>query len=217
MKRIMPGVVLSGFLALALALPGCGDPSKHGPSSPGKEETKKEETKVEGDLAYTTLSHKARESLQIETQPIRTGPVQEYLPLTGWIMARQGNDVTLTAPVAGFVKMAAAMKRFPAVGETIAADQELLSIDPVLSPVEQVQMAALKRGVDSEHIKAFASVKVAKSEVDRLERLVKEGLRAKQDQELDQARAKYAFAQEDLKTAQDKQKLFDVTSTPKTI
>src|SRR5438128_11079632 len=68
---------------------------------------RREEPRNESDLALVTISPEAYKSLGIQAQPIKTGPVQEHLALTGWIMAKQGHEVTLTAPVAGYVRLSA--------------------------------------------------------------------------------------------------------------
>src|SRR5262245_1367931 len=63
-----------------------------------------EKVKVEGDLAFTTISKKAFVSLDIKVEPIKVTEVNERLTLTGWIMAKPGHEVTLTAPAAGYVR-----------------------------------------------------------------------------------------------------------------
>ncbi len=201
----------AGWLLFAVTLlAGCQEQGKPAPPAAAPEKPK-----VESELAYVTISAKARVSLGIESQPIRTGPVQEHIALTGWVMARQGNEVTITAPVAGYVRLVKGQKSFPAIGETVADQQVLLALEPVLSPVEQIHMAALKRGVDSELTKARNSLSVAKSELERVEELHKQGLRGKQ--EVEQAQLKGQHALEDVKAAEDKLKLFDRTLEPQVL
>ena len=71
------------FLIIGLALSGCG-PAAKGPA-PGSPE----KPKVESDLAVTTLTADAFKSLGIVSEPIHTEKVQEFIHLTGWIMAPQ--------------------------------------------------------------------------------------------------------------------------------
>src|SRR5438067_1233699 len=84
---------------LVLLLAGCRQESVKQNASP-------EKPKSEGELAYTTLTERdaGPQGLNLQTRKVEVKPVQEKLALTGWIMAKQGNEVTITAPVAGFVQ-----------------------------------------------------------------------------------------------------------------
>lgn len=188
----------------ALLLAGCArTPAQPAPAAPVAEKPK-----VESELARTTLSAKAYQSLGIGTQPARNEPVQEYARMTGWVMVRQGNEVTITAPVAGFVRPMSG-QGVPVAGLPVRRDQELLAVEPVLSPVEQIQMASLKRGVENELAKAKANLAVAESELQRVTDLHKQGLRGQQ--ELDQTKARLDNARADQDAAVDKLKLFGDT------
>ena len=86
----------SGFLGLVATslLAGCtGPPSNVAPAT--------EKPKPEGDLAFTNLTKKAYAKLEIKTQKLVIEDQQERLALTGWIMAKPGREVMLTAPTAG--------------------------------------------------------------------------------------------------------------------
>jgi RND family efflux transporter MFP subunit len=72
-----------------------------------------------------------------------------------------------------------------------------------------VQVAALKRGVESEEAKARESVTAAQKELGRVQELFDQKLRGQQD--LEQAKMRLTHAQEDLAAAADKKKLFDAT------
>jgi membrane fusion protein, heavy metal efflux system len=198
---LLPSRLAAGLLLLAA---GCGQP----PAQP-KPAAAPEKPRAEGDLARTTLSVKAAASLGVKSQAVNPRPEQERLPLTGWVMARQGHEVTVTAPVAGYVRDPADPKDLPVPGLPVRGDQELLTMEPVLSPVENIQMKTLARGVENELNKARTSVKLAEVELKRVEGLHKQGLRGQQD--LDQARARLEHALQDRTTAQDKQKLFETS------
>jgi RND family efflux transporter MFP subunit len=191
------------IITLALVVAGCGErPRAAAPAV--------EKPKAEGELAYTTLSKDAYKSLAIDTREIATRPVQEYLPLTGWITAKQGNEVAITAPTAGYVRTAPELKRSVVAGERIDARAVLFVLEPVLNPVEQIQLATLKRSVDSELTKARSTLKLAQSEYDRVRELHDKGLRGQQ--ELDLAKKNFDHAREDVQAALDKQGLFERTS-----
>src|SRR5262245_3356996 len=123
-------MVPASLLVLGLLVTGCGHDAPHPPAAA-------EKPKVESDLARPTLSSAAYKSLGIVSQAVKNQQVQEQLPLTGWIMAKQGNEVTITAPVAGYVRAASAI---PVAGLSVPQGQELFTLEPVLTPIEQIQL-----------------------------------------------------------------------------
>lgn len=165
-----------------------------------------EKPRAEGDLARTTLAPEAVKSLRIKTAPIASEKVRDHLSLTGWIMAKPGQEVVLTAPVAGYVGRPAAPASLPFPGQKVEEGQELLSMQPVLSPLEQLQLVSLQRVVQNDLAKAKESVTVADAELKRVTDLHKQGLRGTQD--VEQAQARLKFAKEDQAAAEDKLKLF---------
>lgn len=203
--------LLCASVLLAALAPGCekAPPPAAAPAT--------EKPKTESDLARTTLSPEAAASLRVRVEPAPSRSVQQTLSLPGWVMVPQGCEVTITAPVAGYVReapvppgqglrLAAWPGAVPVAGLPVAAQQELLALEPVLSPVEQIQLATLRRGVEGELAKAVESLTVARSELQRVLELRREGLRQQQDVEQAQARLKHAA--EDLAVAEDKLKLF---------
>jgi RND family efflux transporter MFP subunit len=205
MRRRLPGLLI-----LAAAV-GCGTGSAQPKPAPAPAA---EKPRVESELARITLSEEAARSLGIKTQAPRTGEVQDQLLLPGWVMVPPGNEVTLTAPVAGYV-LAAEQGAAPTPGKGVAADQVLFRIRPVLSPLEQIQLATLKRGVESELTKARESVGLAEKELARIRELHEQKLRSQQ--ELEQAGTRLQHANEDLKSAKDKLELFGQTAEKHTL
>jgi RND family efflux transporter MFP subunit len=187
---------------LLLLLVGC----TQSPAKPASQKAS-EKPRSESDLAFTNITKKAYVALQIKTQPIAIQNVHERLTLTGWIMAKPGNEVTLTAPAAGYVHFPKGHSA-PIAGDTVKVGQELLQIQPVLSPVEQIQVAALKRGIETELIKAQATLKTAESDYTRIRDLHAQNLRSKQELELAQKAHDHAI--EELAGAKDKLKYFDL-------
>lgn len=193
------------FLLLVLTVGCARAPSQPpAPAAPAAEKPK-----VESDLSRTTLTPASRRSLGIRSEPIRTQSVQDHLPLAGWIMARQGNEVTLTAPVAGIVGRPTDPHGLPIAGRPARQGQELFRLEPVLTPVDQIQIASFKRSIENEIAKAHESVTVADLELKRVTDLHNQKLRGQQD--VEQARARLAHAQADLSAAEDKRKLFAVS------
>ncbi|MBY0525669.1 MAG: efflux RND transporter periplasmic adaptor subunit [Gemmataceae bacterium] len=187
------------FTLLALIVAGCAKSVSPAPAVA-------EKPKVEGELARTTLSAEACKSLGIQSAPVRNQEVQETLPLTGWIMARQGNEVILTAESAGYVRAPSSPAEVVTSGQLVAKDQHLFKLEPVLSQFEQLQLAALKRMAENEVSKASESLDVARKEQKRVADLHAQGLRGSQD--LEQANARLKHATEDFAAAKDRLKLY---------
>ncbi|GEM_PF-6169961 len=171
-----------------------------------------EKPKDEADLAYITLPKKAFKSTGIQTATFESQMVQERLTLTGWIMAKPGHEVIVTAPAAGYVRPAKGQAAAPTAGERVSAEQELLILEPVLTPLDQIQLRILKVGVESELTKAKSSVENATKEYDRVLDLHTKKLKSDQDFEL--AKKAFEYAKEDLAAAQEKVKLFGTANIP---
>jgi RND family efflux transporter MFP subunit len=205
--------VCFGSLVFCL-LPGCHRGSAQPPAA------STEKPRDESALAKTTLTKEQRQSLGIVSESVTEGkavrhePVQEYLKLSGWVVARPGHEVTLTAPAPGHVVLARPGKEFIGVGVAVSEKSEVCRLQPILTPVDQVQLLAtkmqllnMKRGLQSDLAKATEGGRVAESDLQRVTDLHRQKIRSEQDLEQAQARAKYA--REDLAAAKDKLKLFE--------
>ena len=168
---------------------------------------------TEADLVRIKLYLPEVKSLDVRSAPTTTAEVQERLKIHGFVMARPGSEVVLTAPVAGYVRAPTDPENLPVPGRTAREKTELFRLEPVLSPVEKTQYAStlvqlytLRRGIEGELAKARDSVAVSKLETKRMAELVKEKLRGEQDME--QAAARLKFAETDLAAAEGKLKIF---------
>jgi hypothetical protein len=95
-----PNLAALGLLSFLVAHVGCqqsSGPAKYVAPKPA------EKAHIESDLARTTLADDEVTSLRVRSEPVREEEVQERLPFTGWVMVKQGNEVAITAPVAGYV------------------------------------------------------------------------------------------------------------------
>lgn len=185
---------------VALTMTGCWDsPARPGASSPEKK-------KDEGVLAFTDLTKKAYEKLEIKVEKMVLKEVRARRALTGWVMAKPGKEVTLTAPTAGYVRFLTGHALI--AGDPVAPKDELLQLDPVLNPVEKIQVAALKRSTEAEFVKAQTTLKNAETEYQRAVEL--KAIRSKQ--EFEQAKKALDFAEEELKAAKDKLTYFQTQS-----
>jgi multidrug efflux pump subunit AcrA (membrane-fusion protein) len=198
------------ILSCLLPLAGCGMGNAPAPSAAAAKPTEKtpEKPRNEAELARTTLSAREAQSLQIETQPLQVELVQQQLNLPGWVMTQPGCEATLTAPVAGYIRIGP--KGVPIPGRTLQADEVVFLVAPVLSPLEEIQLTTLRRGVENDLARAQENQTVADTEYTRSRGLRKEGLRS--DQELEQARSRLEQASADLKAAKAKLELFDPKS-----
>jgi membrane fusion protein, heavy metal efflux system len=190
-------VLLFALLGL-LPVMGCQRPA---PPAGGAAE----KPRAEAELSRTSITRDAKASLGIETKPVRSEQVQDQRLLTGWVMPRPGNEVTVTAPVSGYVRAPAAPATLPAAGLAVAQGQELFRLEPVLAPLEQTQLSVLVRTIESDLTKARENVDKDRKELQRIEELVKQKLRGERDLELAQTQLRVSSA--DLAAAEEKLKL----------
>jgi multidrug efflux pump subunit AcrA (membrane-fusion protein) len=193
------------LLFLLVPLVGCGNTVK--PASG----TSPEKPKAEADLAFATISKKAYVSLEIKTKPIEIKEVNERLALTGWIMAKPGHEVTLTAPTSGYVNFLKS-QHVPIAGEHVKVNQDLLQLDPVLSPVERIQVQSLKTTIESDLKKAEITFKTADSELMRTRELFMQVPPLKNKQDLELAQKAYDHAKEEIAAAKQKLTFFATPS-----
>lgn len=161
-----------------------------------------EKPHVEADLTRTTISLEAFQKLKIATARASQEAARVRRPCTGYVIPQSLEQLNITAPVAGMVQPG---KAFPLPGERLKAGQAIV-LQPVLTPLEMVQTAMLRRDVEAEFKKAREKQAVADSEVKRLRELVEQGLRGKQ--ELEEAVARQQQAKEDVQAAEFKLGLF---------
>ena len=183
--------------AALLLMAGCSTKPASGPAA--------EKPRVESDLSRTTISAQAAKSLGIRSEPVRNQTVQERIRLTGWVTPRQGKEVTVTAPLAGVLrepKKGAVLEP----GSVVASGRELFRLEPVLTPLEDIQLVSLRRSVENELAKARENVTLSESELSRISELHKQKLRGSQD--VEQAETKAKVAKEDLAAAEHKYNQF---------
>ncbi len=172
-----------------------------------------EKPKVEADLARTTLARDNYQALNIRSQMAKKGPVTEELRLSGWVAVRQGDEATVMAPINGYVR---AKGTWPALGAEISQDAPLLELEPALAPLErlqlqqtQAQLMILRRGLEADQAKAEVSHKLARSELEVVEGLIRDKVKFEQDRR--RAQALVDLAEADRQAAEAKLKLFDAS------
>jgi multidrug efflux pump subunit AcrA (membrane-fusion protein) len=93
----------------------------------------------------------------------------------------------------------------------VKKDTTLFVLDPVLAPLEQIQLATLKRGIEAELVKAQKGVATARADLERVSKLQASGLQQKQV--VEQAQLRYDTAIEDEAAATAKLKLLSSNRT----
>jgi RND family efflux transporter MFP subunit len=196
------------MLLWAAFLSGCS--KSPAPTAPSGEKPKDESA-----LARTTLSAEEYDSLQIKAEPVSRESVQEQRELTGWVVLPPGREVTITAPIPGIVRELKGGS-MPVPGSQVSPGREqlghnseahgLFQLEPMVAPLDRIQLATLRRSIESDLAKARETVTVAESELKRVRELHEQRLRSLQD--LEQAQARLSHAAADLAAATDKHKLF---------
>src|SRR5258708_16698677 len=148
-----PTTFLCTIASLSLFQAGCNRPTAAAPTAAPAAEKAKSEV----DWTHTSITDEAYKSLKIRSAPVVRREVQEHVKATGNIVAPQGAEVLVTAPLAGYIRMADGQANFPVPGTQVVKDHTLLRLDPVLSPVEYLQMASQRRAVENELAKATDS------------------------------------------------------------
>lgn len=206
--------MLSGFV-LTACLMGCGTGSTSKPekTAPAKIEAHPNEQ----DIYRITLTPKAESRLGIQTVPLAIKPLPRHRTVGGEAMLPDGASLMVTAPVSGTVRMQES-SRTPLPGSRLSAGQNVLTIDPLLSPeryvpspAERVQMANAQVTLVTAQVAAEGDTKQAQAEVEaaeialnRAEQLLRD--RAGSARDVDDAKARLAIAQESLKAAQQRLK-----------
>ncbi len=152
--------VLIGGIFLAMCL-GCGR-EKDGPSaaSPPTERPHA----VNGRLI---LDEPTRQRLGIETAAVREQTIRQTLSRTGWLELPPASETVIRTPVAGFV-MKPTNGDWPALGQTVAAQQRLSTVNVFLSPQEVSQLVQAKEETDIQMQQSLVSMRLAEEQLKRV-------------------------------------------------
>jgi len=193
------------------SLTGC---TRNPAAAPAAAPLVQEKPRVESELTRTTLTKEQSASLQIKTALPRSVDVQQTLTRSGYIIARPGEEVILTAPQAGYVRYTTDRNAFPVQGSPVKEGTEVLRIEPVLGPTErvqfqntQLQLLTLRRQLEGDRTKAQDNLELARKNLDRTRQLVRDRIQG--EAVVEQADNQLKLAAADLAAADDKLKLFD--------
>lgn len=131
-RKFLLFILLSSFIFYS-----CG--KRHGPSEESQKPAKVENTVKESDLSTVTLSQKAEERLGIETSAVENRKLPDTLELGGEIIPVPGNDVRLSAPVAGTV-LPSKSGKIPLPGKSVTQGEEILRL--LMLPPEKELLGA---------------------------------------------------------------------------
>jgi RND family efflux transporter MFP subunit len=150
-------ILLFGSAALFLAQ-GCDRGSKPTASS--------EESQPVA-AGVVRLSRETQERLGIEVDIASRREVRDTLATTGWLEATSGSEVTVKAPLAGFVTESRG-QRLPTLGQVVDKKERLVSLQVFLTPLEIAQLVSSKEDVDIAIEQSRVSMKLAQEQLERL-------------------------------------------------
>ncbi|HYN08815.1 MAG TPA: efflux RND transporter periplasmic adaptor subunit [Vicinamibacterales bacterium] len=156
---------VSVFVALALAVVGCGGSSGPPAASKSVPTAKVDNPKPESDLATVTLSPEAQKHLAIQTMKVTNEPVSLTRTVGGETIVPPGKSVAVTAPIAGTLTAG----RAAAIGPVRRGDV-IFELVPLQQSERDVRAEA-ERAVQE----AEARLTQTTQRAQRLEQLLKEG------------------------------------------
>lgn len=188
-KFRLPLIINPFFLILLISLYGCGNKKQEA-------ETVQEPAIVnnqvkENTLTTIRLTAEAEQRLGIETRNVEIRNIPKTLKVGGELMAPPGQEVKVTAPVAGMV-FRTTSNYFPVAGSLVKKNQDLMRL--VLIPPEMDVISA-EEDVRVKQVE----YDVAKAELTRAETLLEN--KAISNKTLEATRARFTRAEASLKAA----------------
>ncbi len=148
------------------------------------------------------LGEEAQRSIGVVTAPVQSRVIPSNIRATGWLTIKPGNEVTIRAPVTGFV-FPEEGQELAFLGDTVNAGQNLGALQIFVSPQEEAQLIALKEEADILIRQSAASLETAQARFERIEKLSDNGTVPGKEKQLakeavEQAKAAYEEAQQQL-------------------
>ncbi len=186
-------------LSLLLILYSCG--KSHGPDEESLKPAKVENAVKESALSTVTLSPRAEERLGIEIAPVESRTLPGRLELGGEIIPVPGNDVRVSAPVAGTVVRTESGK-VPAAGSLVKQGEEIMRL--LMLPPEKDLLGAREEVTVRQE-----EMEVAQAKADRSKQLL--ASRAISEKTYEEIQAELTRAKASLKAAIARLNLLDGT------
>lgn len=169
-KRLLKTSV-SGLLTLAMAafMVTCGSDTGHGHDHSHHPDEHKEAEKGHDHEGVVVFSHHQAEAGGVETQTVEERPFESVIPCSGQILSAQGDERTLTSPLAGTVSFAGTAL---SPGMAVNAGQTLFTISArhIVQPDAAPELRAALANAQSALLRAkeqFESNLITKAEYDR--------------------------------------------------
>jgi RND family efflux transporter MFP subunit len=152
--------------------------------------------------AALRLSEDAQTAIGLATQEVPLQPVQESIQTTGWLTLKPGNESVIKAAATGFVMPLAGEQQL-GLGTTVAREQQIGSLQAVVSPHEEAQLIALKVEAEILIRQSLATLQAAEARYQRVKELAAEGIVSGKEEKqvketLERAKAAYEEARDQL-------------------
>ena len=113
------------------------------------------------------LDEQTRQRLGIEVSTVREQTIRQTLSRTGWLEPPPASETVIRTPVAGFV-MKPTDENWPSLGQTVAAQQPLATVNVFLSPQEVSQLVQAKEDTDIQIQQSLVSMRLAEEQLKRV-------------------------------------------------
>lgn len=151
----------------------------------------------EADLVVVTLTEEAERRLGLKTARIERRKVERTRELGGEAVVPAGASVVVSAPIAGTLG-----GEPPRAGSAVRKGAAFLVLTPFLSPEARASLAASRVEAEASAASARVRVEAARVELDRAEKLLRDGAGSRRA--ADEAGARLRSAEADLKGAEAK-------------
>lgn len=198
-----------------LALLACTPPMASGCGRQQAAEAKKpaaaskvEKLPGEADLTTIHINEDAEKNLRIVTVKAERKPVSRVRTYGGEVIVPPGQAVTVASPLSGTV-LPPSKGEPPRPGSAVKKGQEVFRLQPILSPEAQATLATTRVEAQGQVDQAEKTLAQAKIQLDRAERLRRDGLGG--TGALTDAQAQYDIADSTLKAATSRRDALDRT------
>jgi multidrug efflux pump subunit AcrA (membrane-fusion protein) len=164
----------------------------------------------EGQLTNIELTPEAEKRLGVQTSPVELKKLPLLRTYGGDLVLPPGATVIVSAPVAGTLR-ATEKQGFPKSGTSVVENQPMMSLIPLLSPVEKIALATQHADAAGLIQQAQTNVDANRIALDRAERMLKENVGTVRM--VDEAKAQLTLSQKALDAAESRMKILDETQS----
>jgi len=207
-------VSIGTIAIVCLGLTGCGPPSSPAASAPAKPAGPSKVTAPtkEADLATVILTPEAETRLGLGLAEVERKVVPRTTTYAGVIEVPSGGQITVASPFNAV--LSAPKGAMPAPGHPVTQGQTIFTLVPILTPESIAQMAPLLIQSEGQVKTMTDQLKIAKVNLDRAEKLVKDRLGG--NAILVDAQAQYDLAETNLRAADRNREILAKVTTDAT-